>query len=81
MKKLLGFIIFSGFVLMLGVAGSADFANMSFSKVLVLELLGVAIVLSGTSALMHYKRYLRRHARMHRKNAACRIRMVEKELC
>ena len=81
MKKILSLVIVIGFVIMLGAAGSADVAGFSFFNVLLLELLGIAVVLFGTSALMHYKRYVRRHARMRRKNADCRIRMVEKELC
>ncbi len=82
MKKLLEFIILSGFVLMLGVAGSADTSGISFLNVLLLELLGVAIVLFGTSALMHYKRYIRRSAKHHIKRAcAKRVLVPEKELC
>ena len=91
MKKILGFIILSGFVLMLGVAGSADVANMSFARVLLLELLGVAIVLSGTSALMHYKRYVRRnllkkkaaHSNGLTKNSPVGVKIcfAKKELC
>ena len=86
MKKLLGFVILFGFVIMLGAAGSADAANMSFVKVLFFETLGIVIVLSGTSALMHYKRYLRRNVRIRRKNVACskihcKMSRVEKELC
>jgi membrane protein implicated in regulation of membrane protease activity len=91
MKKILEFVILSGFVLMLGVAGSADVANMGFVKVLLLELLGVAIVLSGTSALMHYKRYVRRillKKKRKNSNTLCKktpvgvkIRLAKKELC
>lgn len=90
MKKILGFIIFSGFVLMLGVAGSSDFSGMSFVKVLFLELLGMLVVLAGTSALMHYKRYVRKMMRKRSVNrtaaksktvARVSIRIPEKELC
>ena len=90
MKKILGFIILLGFVVMLGAAGSGDFSGMSFSKVLVLELLGVFLVLSGTSALMHYKRYVRRMIKLRRrkegKTSAVsglgrKIRIPERELC
>ena len=90
MKKLLMSVIVIGFVIMLGAAGSADNADASFLNVLLLELLGVAVVLFGTSALMHYKRYVRR---MMRKEAGKRrtrtsgnsfaagISVREKELC
>ncbi|MBE6681340.1 MAG: hypothetical protein E7600_03510 [Ruminococcaceae bacterium] len=91
MKKLLGFVIVIGFVIMLGAAGSADTTNISFLTVLLLELLGVAIVLFGISALMHYKRYVRRtllKKRLAKKNAlrqnagvCVKIRISEKELC
>ena len=90
MKKFLGFVRLSGFVLMLGVAGSADFANMSFVKVLLLELVGMFVVLAGTSALMHYKRYVRRMMRLRsykmkiagRKNVVyLDVRNRQKELC
>ena len=90
MKKILGFIIFSGFVLMLGVAGSSDFSGMGFGKVLLLELLGLFVVLAGTSALIHYKRYVRKMMRKRSVNrmsaksktaARVSIRIPEKELC
>lgn len=90
MKKIMGFVILSGFVLMLGAAGSADFAHMSFVKVLALEILGMLVVLAGTSGLMHYKRYVRRMMKKRRvKTASLRtsgkvtvnIRIPEKELC
>lgn len=86
MKKILGLVILFGFVLMLGAAGSADVAGMSFLKVLLLEVAGMLIVLFGTSALMHYKRYLRRIIRIRRRNASyvkndTQICIREKELC
>ena len=71
MKKILGFVILLGFVIMIGAAGSADASGMSFAKVLVFEMSGLSIVLFGTSALMHYKRYLRRTARIRRRNVIC----------
>lgn len=90
MKKILEFIIVLGFVLMLGAAGSADFASMSFVKVLFLEILGMLVVLLGTSGLLHYKRYVRRMMRKRSVNrmsaksktaARVSIRIPEKELC
>lgn len=96
MKKLLGLVILSGFVVMIGAAGSTDLANANFGAVdflgvLLLELLGMAIVLFGTSALMHYKRYVRRMIARKRlvnsknvsikKRVADAVRMPEKELC
>lgn len=90
MKKILGFIILSGFILMLGAAGSADACYISFSTLLLLELTGVLTVLFGTSALMHYKRYVRRLMRMKAgkrlakasgSNLPSRIPVREKELC
>ena len=86
MKKLLILVIVIGFVIMLGAAGSADSTEISFFNVLLLELLGIAIIIFGTSALMHYKNYVRRNMRLSRRNAVCskmRCRMsgAEKELC
>lgn len=90
MKKILGFVILVGFVLMLGAAGSADASHISFSSLLLLELAGVLVVLLGTSALMHYKRYVRRMMRRRAgKRRVCasaanypaRIAVREKELC
>lgn len=79
MKKTISFIIILGFAIMLGAAGGADTAEVSFAAVLLLELLGMAIVLFGTSALMHYKRYMRRNAHAHMSRQ--RNTMPEKELC
>lgn len=91
MKKLLSLVIVLGFVIMLGAAGSADTTNISFLTVLLLELLGAVIVLSGISALMHYKRYVRRtllKKRLAKSNLLCKktpvevkIRLARKELC
>lgn len=86
MKKLLILVIVIGFGIMIGAAGSADTAEISFLNVLLLELLGIAVILFGTSALMHYKRYVRRSMRLAGRNAVCskmRCRMsgTEKELC
>ena len=90
MKKILGFIILFGFIIMLGAAGSGDFSGMSFSKVLVLELLGMFMMLFGTSVLMHYKRYLRRMIKLRRRKESKlravseigrKIRVPERELC
>ena len=86
MKKILSLVIVLGFVIMLGAAGSADVGEISFLNVLLLELLGAAVILFGISALMHYKRYVRRNVRLQRRNAACsKVRCgmscAEKELC
>ena len=90
MKKILGFIILLGFIIMVGAAGSGDFSGMSFSKVLVLELVGMFVMLFGTSALMHYKKYLRRMIKLRRRRAnkipevselGRKIRVPERELC
>lgn len=91
MKGLLGSVILLGFVIMVGAAGSADVANMSFLKVLLLEILGMAVVLLGTSGLMHYKRYLRRtllKKKLAKSNLMCKkapdgvkICLANKELC
>lgn len=82
MKKLISMVIILGFVIMLGAAGSADIAAMNFFAVLLLELLGMAVVLFGTSALMHYKRYVRRCAKHHIKRVCAKRACVpEKELC
>jgi len=90
MKKILGFVILFGFVLMLGAAGSADACHISFVTLLLLEFAGALTVLLGTSALMHYKRYVRRLMRMKAgkrpvkmtgTNFSSRISVVEKELC
>ena len=90
MKKILGFIILFGFIIMVGAAGSGDFSGMSFSKVLVLELLGMFMMLFGVSALMHYKRYLRRMVKLRRRKESKilgaaefgrKIRVPERELC
>lgn len=96
MKRFLGLIILSGFIIMLGAAGGTDYANASFAaidflKVVLLEILGMTIVLAGTSALMHYKRYSRRMlikqkkakkcAVSRKKVVAAKIRIPEKEFC
>lgn len=82
MKKLISLVIVLGFIIMLGAAGSADIAKINFVPLVFLELLGMAVVLFGTSALMHYKRYVRRNAKHHIKRAyAKRILVHEKELC
>ena len=60
MKKLYSLVIVMGFVIMLGTAGSVDVAGMSVLKAVLLEVLGMMIVLFGTSALMHYNRYSRK---------------------
>ena len=80
-----------GFVIMLGAAGSADTSGISFINVLLFELLGAAIILLGISALMHYKRYLRRKLlkkRLAKSNLFCnkrpagtKICLANKELC
>ena len=90
MKKLLGLVIVFGFVLMIGAAGSADVFGMGFGKLFILELTGAFVVLAGTSALLHYKKYVRRM--MKKRYAAKRavyakigfadtIVVPEKELC
>ena len=90
MKKLLGAVIVFGFVIMIGAAGSADVSQISFLEVLLLELLGMAIILFGTSALLHYKRYLRRVAKLHKRNRMKTavhqkridaVRICEKKFC
>ena len=90
MKKLLSIVIVMGFVIMLGTAGSADVAGMSVLKAVLLEVLGMMIVLFGTSALMHYNRYSRKMLLMKRaklrvvcrqNSVSAKIRMPEKELC
>lgn len=63
MKKFLGFIIFTGFMIMLGAAGGAENPNTSFAETLGLEILGMTVFLGGISALSHYKRYRRRALR------------------
>ena len=90
MKKILSLVIIIGFVIMLGTAGSVDVAGMSVIKAVLLEVLGMIIVLFGTSALMHYNRYSRKmllkkrakHRVICRQNSvSAKIRMPEKELC
>lgn len=90
MKKLLGVIILSGFILMIGAAGSADVFGMGFVSLLALEICGMLVVVFGTSALMHYNAYLTRTRRRRiteRTRVARRIRtakqinLPEKELC
>lgn len=89
MKKILSLVIVLGFVIMLGAAGSADFAGMSVVKAILLETLGVAIVLFGMSALMHYNRYVKMLAKKNcRRVVSCqksdvsgKIILHEKELC
>ena len=90
MKKLLSLVIVMGFVIMLGTAGSVDVAGMPVLKAVLLEALGMMILLFGTSALMHYKRYSRKmllkkrakHCVVCRQNSvSAKIRMPEKELC
>ena len=87
MKKLLSLVIVMGFVIMLGTAGSVDVAGMSVLKAIMLEAVGMLVVLFGTSALMHYNRYLRKtlsekRVRVRRQNTvSSKIRMPEKELC
>ena len=90
MKKILGFVILSGFVIMLGAAGGEDVAGMSFLNVLLLEVFGMLITTFGISALMHYNVYLRktRRRRISRRTAASseigvakQIKIPEKELC
>lgn len=90
MKKILGLIILSGFILMVGAAGSADVFGMSFVQTLLMVAAGMIVVVFGTSALMHYKRYVRKMMRKHagkgtvhvsRKGLAARIHIGEKELC
>ena len=92
MKKLFGFIIILGFVIMIGAAGSADNASLDFVAVLLFELLGIALVLLGTSLFLNYKRYLARRLRKSR-FASCKVKRerlctkqtsivkIRKELC
>lgn len=82
MKKFLGFIIFTGFMIMLGAAGGAENPNTSFATTLGLEILGMAVFLGGISALSHYKRYRRRMLKL-RKSAkrAVNIRAKERTAC
>lgn len=81
MKKILGFVILLGFVIMLGAAGSADVSDISFGKVLILELSGMAVSFLGMVALCQYKRYLRCRRRSEKHGAiAKRVGAVEREL-
>lgn len=90
MKKILGFVIAIGFVVMVGAAGSVEYVNMGFFKALLLEAVGIITVLCGISALMHYNVYTRRTRRRRvsdRARVATKIRVAkqikipEKELC
>ena len=91
MKKILSLVIVLGFVIMLGAAGSVEYVNMGFVKALLMEMLGMAVVLSGISAMMHYKRYERRMLVRRRLSkrvvstasspVGAKIVIPEKELC
>ena len=91
MKKLLSLVIILGFVLMIGAAGGADLSGSGLVTAFLLELVGMAMIFFGTSALMHYKRYVKRvilkkktaHSNSLSKNslAGVRIRPAYKELC
>ena len=63
MKLLLKSIIFFGFILVLGSAGSADVGNVAFGTIIINSLLGLFLMLAGISAHMHYSRYLAKKAR------------------
>ena len=81
MKKILGFVILLGFVIMLGAAGSADVSDISFVKVLIMEISGMAVSFFGMVALSHYKHYIRNRKRNTvRKADTNRIKVLEREL-
>ncbi len=63
MKRFFGFVIFLGFVIMIGAAGGYDVNNAGFVTALLLEVFGMALAFFGMSALLHYKKYLRRSIR------------------
>ena len=86
MKKILSMVVVFGFVLMIGAAGGADLSGAGLVTAFLLEILGMAMIFFGTSAIMNYKRYLRRNVILRRKNGACqkmrcRVAGIEKELC
>ena len=82
MKKILGFIIFTGFMIMLGAAGGAENPNTSFVETLVLEIVGMILFIGGISALSHYKRYRRRILRSRKiAKRSVSIRAKERALC
>lgn len=60
MKKILSLVIVLGFVLMIGAAGGVDLSGTGLLTAFLLELVGMAMIFFGTSAIMHYKRYIRR---------------------
>ena len=66
MKKILSLVIILGFVLMIGAAGGADLSGTGLFTAFLLEILGMAMIFFGTSALMHYKRYIRKMVRAKR---------------
>ncbi len=77
MKTILRLTITLGFVLMIGTAGGADNANISFFTAFLLELCGVLVILFGYSALCNYKRYLRRRVRTHKEKVRLKTRQKE----
>lgn len=91
MKRIISLVIVLGFVIILSAAGSVEHANMGFVKALLLEIVGMATVLSGISAFMHYRNHERRmiHKRRIAKRtvlsvnhpSGTKIRIAEKELC
>ncbi len=66
MKFLLKSIIIFGFILILGSAGSADAGNIEFGRIVLNTVLGFILLLGGTSAHLHYNRYLAKKARRQR---------------
>lgn len=84
MKKILSLVIISGFVIMVGAAGGVDLSGAGLLTAFLLELVGMAMVFFGTSALMHYKRFLRRiilRKRLANSNSLCKKSPVEVKIC
>ena len=91
MKKILSLVIISGFILMIGAAGGVDLSGSGLVTAFLLELVGMAMIFFGTSALMHYKRYVKRillKKRLANSNSLCKkihvgakSCLTQKELC
>ena len=84
MKKILSLVIVLGFVLMIGAAGGVDLSGTGLLTAFLLELVGMAMIFFGTSALMHYKRYIRRtllKKRYTNSNSLCKKIPVGEKMC
>lgn len=80
MKKIFGLITFSGFVLMIGAAGSADLVEATFLKTVLLEILGMAISMFGMSALAHYKKMMKKCRKTKKRRGAVSAKCPESAL-